>query len=166
MKVRAYIGMGSNVGDRHAHCAEAQARLARLPETELLRVSPLVETEAAEGVAGGPFLNAVAELATALSPLDLLRALRSIEAALGRPPGHRAGTARTIDLDILLYGDRIVREIGLDIPHPRMARRRFVLEPLVAIAPNVRHPVLNLSAEDMLRRLETVVAPHPASDAP
>ena len=166
MKVRAFIGMGSNVGDRRAHCAEAQARLARLPETELLRVSPLVETEAAEGVAGGPFLNAVAELATALPPLDLLRALRTIEAALGRPPGHRPGTARTMDLDILLYGDRIVREAGLDIPHPRMARRRFVLEPLVSLAPDVRHPVLNLSAADMLRGLEAAPPPRPASHAP
>jgi 2-amino-4-hydroxy-6-hydroxymethyldihydropteridine diphosphokinase len=166
MKVRAFIGMGSNVGDRHAHCAEAQTRLGRLPETELLRVSPLVETEAAEGVAGGPFLNGVAELATALSPLDLLGALRAIEDALGRPPGHPPGTARTIDLDILLYGDRIVREAGLDVPHPRLAQRRFVLEPLVAIAPNVRHPALNLSAADMLRGLEAAAPPHPASDAP
>lgn len=166
MKVRAFIGMGSNVGDRHTHCAEARTRLGRLPETELLRVSPLVETEAAEGVAGGPFLNGVAELATGLSPLDLLRGLRAIEDALGRPPGHPPGTARTIDLDILLYGDRIVREAGLDIPHPRLAQRRFVLEPLVAIAPNVRHPVLNLSAADMLRGLEAAAPPRPASDAP
>jgi 2-amino-4-hydroxy-6-hydroxymethyldihydropteridine diphosphokinase len=165
VKVRAFIGIGSNVGDRHAHCVEAQARLARLPETELLRVSPFLETEPAEGVAGGPFLNAVAELATALSPLDLLRALRAIEDALGRPPGHRPGTARSMDLDILLYGDRIVREIGLDIPHPRLAQRRFVLEPLATLAPNVRHPILNLSAADMLRGLEAAVPPRSASDA-
>jgi len=166
VKLRVFIGMGSNVGDRRAHCAEALARLARLPETELLRISPLLETEPAEGVAGGPFLNAVAELATALSPLDLLRALRTIEDALGRPPGHRPGMARTMDLDILLYGDRIVRENGLDIPHPRLAQRRFVLEPLVALAPNVRHPILNLSAADMLRGLDAAAAPRPASDAP
>ena len=166
MKVRAFIGMGSNVGDRHAHCAEAQTRLGRLPETELLRVSPLVETEPAEGVAGGPFLNGVAELATALSPLDLLCGLRAIEDALGRPPGHPPGTARTIDLDILLYGDRIVREAGLDVPHPRLAQRRFFLEPLAALAPNVRHPVLNLSVAEILRRLEAAVPPRPASDAP
>ena len=166
MKVRAFIGMGSNVGDRHAHCAEAQTRLGRLPETEVLRVSPFVETEAAEGVAGGPFLNGVAELGTALSPLDLLRALQAIEDALGRPPDHAPGTARTIDLDILLYGDRIVREVGLNIPHPRLAQRRFVLEPLVALAPNVRHPVLNLSAADLLRGLEAEAPPPSASDAP
>lgn len=166
MKVRAFIGMGSNLGDRRAHCGEAQARLGRLPETDMLRVAPLVETQPAEGVAGGPFLNGVAELATGLSPRHLLRELQAIEKALGRPPEHARGTARTIDLDILLYGDRIVREAGLDIPHPRLAQRRFVLEPLVALAPNVRHPVLNLTAEDMLRRLETAGAPHPVSDAP
>lgn len=166
MKVRAFIGMGSNMGDRRAHCDEAQARLGRLPETEVLGVSPLVETQPAEGVAGGPFLNGVAELATALSPRRLLRELQAIEEALGRPPDHATGTARTIDLDILLYGDRVVREGGLDIPHPRLPQRRFVLEPLVSLAPNVRHPVLDLSAMDMLRRLEAAVAPHPASNTP
>lgn len=166
MKVGAFIGLGSNVGDRQARCGEAQTRLGRLPETELLRVSPLVETPPAEGVAGGPFLNGVVELATALSPRNLLRELQAIEEALGRPSDHARGTARTIDLDILLYGDRIVREVGLDIPHPRLAQRRFVLEPLVALAPNVRHPVLNVSAAEMLRRLEAAAAPHPASDAP
>lgn len=162
--VRAFIGMGSNVGDRRAHCAEAQMRIGRLPETRLLRVSPLAETQPAEGVAGGPFLNGVAELDTALSPTQLLRALQAIETALGRPPDHTPGTARTIDLDILLYGDQIVQEVGLHIPHPRLAQRRFVLEPLAALAPNVRHPVLDLSAADMLRGLEAA-APCPGSEA-
>lgn len=166
MKVHAFIGMGSNVGDRRAQCAEAQARMARLPETELLRISPLVETEPAEGVDGGPFVNGVAELATTLSPRHLLRELQAIEQALGRPPGHRPGTARTMDLDILLYGDRIVREAGLDIPHPRLARRRFVLVPLAALAPDVRHPVLDVSAAELLRGLEAEAAPRGASEAP
>jgi 2-amino-4-hydroxy-6-hydroxymethyldihydropteridine diphosphokinase len=165
MTIRAFVAIGSNVGDRHAHCAEAQTRLGRLPTTDLLGVSPLVETQPAEGVAGGPFLNGVAELATALSPRDLLRALQAIEEALGRPHAHAPGAARTIDLDILLYGDRVVRENGLDIPHPRLAQRRFVLEPLAALAPSVQHPVLNLSAAEMLRRLEAAVEPLPASDA-
>jgi 2-amino-4-hydroxy-6-hydroxymethyldihydropteridine diphosphokinase len=125
-----------------------------------------VETQPAEGVAGGPFLNGVAELATALSPRDLLCALQGVEAALGRPPGHAPGTARTIDLDILLYGDRIVREVGLDVPHPRLAQRRFVLEPLAALAPNVRHPVLNLSAAEILRRLDVAAPSLPVSETP
>jgi len=164
--VQAFIGMGSNVGDRRAHCGEAQARLGRLPETEVLGVSPLVETQPAEGVAGGAFLNGVAKLATALPPRHLLRELQAIEKALGRPPDHGRGTARTIDLDILLYGDRVVRGVGLEIPHPRLSQRRFVLEPLVALAPNVRHPILNLSALEMLQRLEPAGAPQPASDTP
>ena len=166
MRVRTFVGMGSNVGDRNAHCAEAVARLRRLPDTELRRVSPLVETEPAEGVAGGPFLNGVAELVTALSPLELLAALRGIEEALGRATGHPPGAARTMDLDILLYGDRVVHDSGVDIPHPRLATRRFVLEPLVAIAPDVRHPVLNLSAADLLRGLEDACRSSPASRAP
>ncbi|RPI11000.1 MAG: 2-amino-4-hydroxy-6-hydroxymethyldihydropteridine diphosphokinase [Zetaproteobacteria bacterium] len=165
MRVRTFVAIGSNAGDRHAHCAAARTMLDRLPETQVLRVSPLIETEPAEGAAGGPFLNGVAELTTALSPRELLDALRAVEAALGRPTRHPPGAARTIDLDILLYGDRVVREAGLDIPHPRMARRRFVLEPLVAIAPDARHPVLDASAADLLRGLDAAGAPPPGSDA-
>jgi 2-amino-4-hydroxy-6-hydroxymethyldihydropteridine diphosphokinase len=166
VSARAFVAIGSNVGDRCAQCAEATARLSRLPATALLRASPLIETAAAEGVEGGPFLNGVAELDTALSPVDLLHAVQAIEQALGRPPGHVRGKARTIDLDILLYGDRVVREVGLDIPHPRMAERRFVLEPLVAIAPSVRHPVLKLTAAELLRGLGAAGPPHSASIAP
>jgi 2-amino-4-hydroxy-6-hydroxymethyldihydropteridine diphosphokinase len=154
MRMRVFIGIGSNVGDRRAQCVAAEAHLRRLACTDVLRVSPLIETPAAEGVTGGPFLNGVAEVDTGLAPLDLLQALQAVEAALGRPRGHCPGTARTMDLDILLYGDHVVREVGLDIPHPRMAQRRFVLEPLVAIAPSVRHPILHLTAADLLRRLE------------
>jgi len=152
--VQAFVGIGSNVGDRRTYCAEAAARMGRLPETELVRISPFVETQAAEGVAGGAFLNGVAELATSLSPVDLLRALQAIERALDRPDDHPPGAARTIDLDILLYGDRVVREGGLEIPHPRMAQRRFVLEPLAAVAPGARHPILHETAGDLLRDLE------------
>jgi 2-amino-4-hydroxy-6-hydroxymethyldihydropteridine diphosphokinase len=166
MSVSVFVGIGSNAGDRQVHCARAQAMLASLPTTAVVRVSPFVETEPAEGVGGGRFLNGVAELTTALSPRALLDGLRTIEAALGRPTRHPPGAARTMDLDILLYGDRVVREAGLDIPHPRMARRRFVLEPLVAIAPNVRHPVLEASAADLLRDLDAAETPRPASDAP
>jgi 2-amino-4-hydroxy-6-hydroxymethyldihydropteridine diphosphokinase len=165
VRARAFVGIGSNVGNRRAYCDEATARLGCLPETEVLRISPYIETQPTEGVAGGAFLNGVAEVATGLSPIDLLRALQAIERALGRPDGHQPGTARTIDLDILLYGDDIVREGGLDIPHPRMAQRRFVLEPLAAVAPGVRHPVLQATAGDLLRDLEAGGPPHSASDA-
>ena len=154
MTVRAFVAIGSNVGDRREHCREAQDRLGRLPETVLVRASALIETAPQEGATGGPFLNGVAELETALSPEALLHALQAIETALGRPAHRDRGTPRTMDLDILLYGDRLVRQPGLEIPHPRMAQRRFVLEPLAAIAPDARHPALDLTAAALLRRLD------------
>ncbi len=153
MTVQAFIGIGSNLGDRLANCRAALDRLALLPGTTLTRVSPLFESEPREGVEGGLFLNGVAELATLLSPRELLGQLQGIEAALGRPPDHLPGTARRIDLDLLLYGESVMDEPDLTIPHPRMAARRFVLAPLTALAPAVRHPVLGLTAAELLRRL-------------
>lgn len=153
---RAYVGLGSNVGDRAVWCREAAARLAALPATRLLAVSPLLETPPAEGAAGGPFLNGAAELETALPPRALLEALRAIEVSLGRPAERPRGAARTIDLDLLLYGEQQVMEADLVIPHPRLAARRFVLQPLAAIAPEVRHPGLQRTAAELLRDLETV----------
>jgi 2-amino-4-hydroxy-6-hydroxymethyldihydropteridine diphosphokinase len=113
-----------------------------------------METAPAEGAEGGPFLNGVAEIETGLSPRSLLGELRAIEAGLGRAALRRRGAARTIDLDVLLYGDLRLDEPDLVIPHPRMADRRFVLQPLASIAPDVRHPVLQLTASELLRRLE------------
>jgi len=162
MRARAFVAIGSNLGDRSALCAEAQRRLKVLPETAVIRVSPLMETPPQEGAEGGPFLNGVVELATALAPEELLAAVQRIEAALGRPVDHERGCARTMDLDILLYDDRILRLAGLEIPHPRMAGRRFVLEPLAAIAPDVRHPVLGQTVVELLDRLAS--APHAAAD--
>jgi 2-amino-4-hydroxy-6-hydroxymethyldihydropteridine diphosphokinase len=153
MRVQAFIGIGSNLEDRVAHCREALDRLGRLPHTTLTRASAFLESEPQEGVEGGRFLNAVAEIATSLSPHQLLGHLHEIEAARGRAPDHRPGSARTMDLDILLYGDLVMHERGLTIPHPRMTGRRFVLAPLVALAPAVRHPILNVTATELLRRL-------------
>lgn len=161
MTVRAFIGIGSNLGDRLRWCRAAEERLARLPGTRLVQVSPPIETAPAEGAEGGPFLNGVAEIETDLSPQALLRELLAIEAALGRPRERQRGAARTLDLDLLLYGDRRVEEPGLVVPHPRMASRRFVLQPLASIAPDVRHPVLQLTASELLLRLEGT-APQPS----
>lgn len=160
MKVRAFIGLGSNLGDRLARCRAALDRLALLPATTLLQVSPFFESDPQEGVEGGRFLNGVAELSTSLLPRELLGHLQEIEAALGRSPEHEPGTARTMDLDLLLFGDVVLHEPDLTIPHPRMVRRRFVLAPLVAIAPTVRHPVLNRTAAELLQSLgpETAVS--------
>jgi 2-amino-4-hydroxy-6-hydroxymethyldihydropteridine diphosphokinase len=162
VKIQAFIGIGSNLGDRLAHCRAALDRLALLPGTALTRVSPLFESEPQEGVEGGPFLNAVAEIATSLPPSQLLDNLQEIEVALGRAADHLPGTARTMDLDLLLYGDAVIREADLTIHHPRMAERRFVLAPLVALAPALRHPVLQVTLAELLRRLGPE-APLPSS---
>lgn len=153
MRVQAYIGIGSNLGDRLGQCRAALDRLSLLPDTKVKRVSPFTESAPQEGVEGGWFLNAVAEITTSLSPRRLLDHLRDIEAALGRPQGHEPRSARTMDLDILLYGDMVMSEPDLVIPHPRMTHRRFVLAPLVAIAPAARHPILGITVEELLRRL-------------
>jgi 2-amino-4-hydroxy-6-hydroxymethyldihydropteridine diphosphokinase len=161
MTVRAFVGIGSNVGDREGWCRAAGDRLSRLPRTRLVRVSSLLETAPAEGVQGGAFLNAAAEIETDLPPRELLQALRGIEVALGRTAERPRGAARTIDLDLLLYGTLQLDEPDLVIPHPRMAGRRFVLQPLASIAPDVRHPLLQVSVSELLRRLEDGGVPSP-----
>jgi 2-amino-4-hydroxy-6-hydroxymethyldihydropteridine diphosphokinase len=153
VRVRAFIGIGSNLGDRLAHCRAALDRLCLLPDTGLARVSPFFESDPQGGVEGGLFLNGVAEIATSLPPRQLLGNLQEIEVALGRAANHRPGTARPMDLDILLYGDAVIREADLTIPHPRMAERRFVLAPLVALAPALCHPVLQVTLAELLRRM-------------
>ena len=134
-----YIGLGSNLGDRSAQLDRALALLAAQPGLRLLRVSRHYET-APWGVPDQPsFRNAVAELETSLEPGDLLTVLKSVERQLGRQPRRRWGE-REIDLDLLLYGDRRVSEPDLEVPHPRMWERLFVLEPLAELRPDLRAP--------------------------
>ena len=123
---RAYIALGSNVGDRGAHLAHARARLAALPETRLIAVSSVEETAPLGPVAQPPYLNQMVLLETTLSPAHLLAHCRAIEAERGRErrEGERWGP-RTLDLDIVRYGARIVREPDLMIPHPELANRDF-----------------------------------------
>jgi 2-amino-4-hydroxy-6-hydroxymethyldihydropteridine diphosphokinase len=136
---RAYVGLGANVGDRERNIRRALGHMDE--EGWLLRVSTVRETDPV-GVSDQPkFLNAVAELDTALGPRELLAGLLAIERDLSRDrTAERRWGPRKIDLDLLLYGDEEIDEPGLTVPHPRLAERRFVLEPLVELDPDLTLP--------------------------
>jgi 2-amino-4-hydroxy-6-hydroxymethyldihydropteridine diphosphokinase len=137
---RAYVGLGSNLGDREAYVRAALGALAVEPGIEVIAVSSFRDTEP-DGIVDQPrFLNAAAALETALPPRGLLDRLLAIERRLGRTrTGPRFGP-RTIDLDLLLYGDERVDEPGLEVPHPRLHERRFALEPLAELDPGLVVP--------------------------
>ena len=136
---RVFVGLGSNVGDRAAHLAGALSRLSSHPAIELVRATELAETAPWGDADQPPFLNAVAELRTRLEPPELLQTLKEMERDLGRTPSRRWGP-REIDLDILLYGDRLVDEPLLAVPHPRLTERRFILEQLLLLDDALVHP--------------------------
>ena len=149
----AYIAMGSNLGDRAGALDRAAADLGRIPGVRVTARSRNHETTPIGGPAGqGDYLNAVLAIETELPPRDLLGAMQGIELSMGRPPaGQRVHDGpRVIDLDLLLYDTRVIDEPGLNVPHPRMHLRRFVLEPLTEIAPHTRHPLLGATAAEML----------------
>ena len=133
--VTAYIALGANLGDATATVQQALRGLATLPQTRLLRASSLYRTAPIDS-SGPDYINAVAEISTALSPHALLAALQALELAAGRERPYR-NAPRTLDLDILLYGDVTLDSPTLTIPHPRMQARAFVLRPLVEIAPHL-----------------------------
>jgi 2-amino-4-hydroxy-6-hydroxymethyldihydropteridine diphosphokinase len=136
---RAYVGIGANLGDPAAQVRAAIDALAALPDTRLVASSSLYRT-APVGYADQPdFINAVAAVDTELAPLALLGALHGIERTAGRERSFR-NAPRTLDLDLLLYGDAAVQEAALVVPHPRMQERAFVLAPLAEIAPEARIP--------------------------
>lgn len=164
--VSVLLGVGSNLGDRESSIEQAVTLLRETDGIEVAAVSRLIETDPAGGPPQGRFLNGAIEVLTLLAPAVLLAALHRIEAALGRSRGGSAVRwgPRTIDIDLLLYGDRIIREPDLEIPHPRMLERAFVLEPLAEIAPLRTHPVTGLTVLDHLKSLRA----HPpiAEDKP
>jgi 2-amino-4-hydroxy-6-hydroxymethyldihydropteridine diphosphokinase len=135
-----YVGVGSNVGDRNDFCRRVVALLAEAAEVRLLRASSLYETSPVGGPPQRSFVNLVAELETTLDPRSLLKVCKAIERRLGREPGDIKWGPRVADLDILLYGDEKISEDDLEIPHPRMTRRAFVLVPLLELEPTVTDP--------------------------
>src|SRR5260370_11103105 len=151
--ITAYVALGSNLGDRRDYLDRALQALQEHPRIEVTQVSTYHETAPVDGPPGQPnFLNAAAELKTDLSPRELLDVLLRVERSLGRVRQERHGP-RTIDLDLLLYGDQVVQEPGLTVPHPAMQERRFVLKPLAEIAPRVIHPLLDATILDLLESL-------------
>ena len=143
-----YLGLGSNIGDRLEYLKGAVERLSKA-RVRVLRASPVYETEPVDTAAQGWFLNQVVEAETELFPLQLLAATQRIERGLGRVRTVPKGP-RTLDIDILFYGKAVVRTERLEIPHPRVGERRFVLAPLADLAADLRHPVTHRSVREML----------------
>lgn len=151
--VVSYIAVGANLGNREATMVRAAAQLGVSPGVEFHQISEFMENPAVGGPPDAPpFLNAVIEIETTLSPEALLDCLLEIEQRFGRVRREK-WEPRTIDLDVILYRQEIIQTERLTIPHPRMHERRFVLEPLVEIAPGAIHPVLHLTATQLLERL-------------
>jgi 2-amino-4-hydroxy-6-hydroxymethyldihydropteridine diphosphokinase len=148
----AYVGLGSNLGERRGHLEAALAALRATPGISEVRVSSLYETEPV-GPPQGRYLNAAARLRTGLPARRLLERLQAIERAAGRVRGPERNGPRSLDLDLLLYGDSRIREPDLVVPHPRLCERAFALEPLAELAPDLRHPDSGLRIDELARRV-------------
>ena len=151
--VEIYLALGSNLGDRMSNLASAVEHLSQ--KVNIKKVSTVYETEPVYYKEQSLYLNAVLSAVTELEPSDLLRFVKSIESDLGRQPSFR-NAPRTIDIDILFYGDQVAETAELIIPHPRIAERAFVLVPLAEIAPGLVHPVLQKRVSELLAMVKGV----------
>ncbi len=148
----AFVGAGANLGEPIRQIGRARDALQRSPGVRLLRSSSFYRTQPVSPVAQPPFVNSVFALECGLDPSALLSLLLRVEEGMGRVRKERWGP-RVIDLDLLFYGEAIIRERGLAVPHPRLHERRFVLAPLAEVAPDLVHPLLRQSASGLLAAL-------------
>ena len=162
MSDRAYIGIGSNLGNRIERCQEAIRAMAEIAGVTVMRASSLYETAPIPPACRGWFINGVASVQTQLKPGALLFELLRIEQSMGRAAERARGEDRSIDLDLLLVGSQVVEQpdpstelrTGLVLPHPRLHQRRFVLVPLCELDPDLRHPVFGVTMRQLLDRLD------------
>jgi 2-amino-4-hydroxy-6-hydroxymethyldihydropteridine diphosphokinase len=162
MPHRAFIGLGTNLGDRAANYRQAIQRIRLLPDTRIVRHSSIYETEPV-GELIGLFLNGVVELETEMPADVLMRRLLAIERTMGRrrntgrqpPASRRKYRPRVIDLDLLFFDKEIIHTPPLTVPHPRLHERRFVLAPMAELAPALIHPELNVSISELLAGLQS-----------
>jgi 2-amino-4-hydroxy-6-hydroxymethyldihydropteridine diphosphokinase len=150
---KVYAGLGSNLGDKRENIIKAIDRLDAYKEICVKEKSGFYNTAPVGGPLQPDYVNCVLGLETEIEPQTLLKEFKKIEIELGRKPGVRWGP-RAVDIDILLYGDRIVDDYNLKIPHERMHERVFVLEPLCEISPNIKHPVSGISISELLEKLK------------
>jgi 2-amino-4-hydroxy-6-hydroxymethyldihydropteridine diphosphokinase len=149
----SYISIGSNLGDRLRNCCEGIAALEAGGSVQVVARSPFYETEPVDFLNQAWFLNAVIKIETSRAPLDLLNQLQAIQRAAGRKQGGVRFGPRILDLDILLYDQVVMESSALTIPHPRMHKRRFVLQPICDIDPAVVHPLLHADMKTLLAKL-------------
>jgi 2-amino-4-hydroxy-6-hydroxymethyldihydropteridine diphosphokinase len=160
VETEAYIALGSNLGDRELNLLRAVSEVGRLPDSKVTALSSFYETSPVGTVKQDSFYNAVLRLSTGLAPRSLLNHLLRIEDETFKRIRTIHQGPRRMDLDLLLYGDRVISEEDLVVPHPRLAERRFVLQPLCEIAPDLLHPLNGKSIRALLASLisdETVV---------
>ena len=151
--IKVYVGLGSNLGNREANLTRAITRIDACEDICVKVKSGFYETKPVGGPPQPDYLNCAIALETVIEPQALLKEFKEIEKELGRKPGVRWGP-RIIDLDILLYGDVVINDHNLKIPHESMHKRIFVLEPLCEISPDIRHPVLGKKISELLKELK------------